>query len=829
MFFPVGSFPGAPRLETRKALVLIDLQNDFVKSNGKLHVKNVADFLPRLPGLVSKFRESGDVIWIQTHFMAPRPTISPELGSYTIVLKDFVAAAEDDNLDDQTPPVCDDAPLDVDAGAGDPEAFLAPRSFDQTNIARCCIAGTSGSRLSESLASSIDDEKDVILIKSHYSAFTGSPFLLNLRKKFVSELYLCGSLSNISVYATALDAVRHGLSVTIIEDCVGYRNEACHKEAMRQMADAMGAEGVELQELVDDLNGDLGDVVTEDTFPTRFEVRLSDLKRSSDGSQLSPKVKEWMSDVDTPPSTNDHPVIESVENGSDRTTRTSLPSLERPSTPNDHATAPNIGNQSQFATETLTTKAEALREGTPTSLSPPRKRSTDLDFEQQESKAMYASSRHRVPEEPVVPTSKHQKPNTARVRVRRRKPKGEIAAPRAPEVSAPSAPFPENGGGPGLGVSTGHNSTPPQDSIDDPAVEANAPIQTQSMPSLDTAGATVLAIQSTEKDIPATPQPATRASSLGALQVGALESFVPENQHAGAINPATASIGEGDSRICHNILSPQHATEAFHTLRSAVQWQKMYHRSGEVPRLVAVQGEIHQDGSIPIYRHPADESPQLRPFCPTVQKLREYIEDMLQHPVNHVLIQLYRSGEDNISEHSDKTLDIVRGSDIVNLSLGAQRTMVLRTKKSSESASTSSGQPRFAQRIPLPHNSLFILGQKTNQHWLHAIRADKRRAAEKSTEELDFGGERISLTFRYVGTFINPADDTIWGQGASEKEKQMAKKILSGAEAERAGEAMIRAFGLENHQSRGFDWDVNYGKGFDVVNFVTKTASGGVL
>ena len=73
----------------------------------------------------------------------------------------------------------------------------------------------------------------------------------------VEELshYIAVRLQNLRSFrkaATALDAVRHGLSVTIIEDCVGYINDECHTEAMRQMADGMGAEGVELQELVDD-------------------------------------------------------------------------------------------------------------------------------------------------------------------------------------------------------------------------------------------------------------------------------------------------------------------------------------------------------------------------------------------------------------------------------------------------------------------------------------------------------------------------------------------------------------------------------------------------
>ena len=827
MLFPVGSFPGAPLLETRKALLIIDLQNDFTEPDGKLHVANVADFLPRLHALISKFRESGEIVWIQTQFVDPRPTISLELASYTVVLKDFVTAAEEDSIEEQTSPAYDDAGLDVDAGAEDPEAFLARRGSRQTDIARCCLTGMIGAQLSETLTSSVDHERDQVLVKSHYSAFADTSFLLDLRKKFVSELYLCGSLSNISVYATALDAVRHGLSVTVIEDCVGYRDEICHKEAMRQMADGMGAEGVELQELVDDLNGDLGDVVTEDTFPTRFDVHLSDPMRNSTNSQRSPTVQDWASSVNTPHSKDDYPVFESIESRPAGAQRPPSALLEHTRASNDQAlTSTTIVNEARCHTEPPMTKTEVRREGTPTSLSPPRKRSTDLDFEQQDGpKTIYASSRQRLSEEPAIPTLKSQKLKANRVRVRKRKPKAEAAVTEASEISVPSVPSSGNDGGPTLGVSTAYHSMPNLEGIEDPGVEGDAPLQTKSMPNLGTAEDEGPMKLSAGKDIPLASQPTKRASSLGAVQDGALGSFVPEKQRFRSVNPADTSIGEGDSRICHDCLPPLDATTAFHALRFSLQWQEMHHRSGAVPRLVAVQGEVQPDGSLPVYRHPADESPQLLPFSETVQSLREVVERELHHPVNHVLMQLYRSGEDNISEHSDKTLDIVRGSNIVNLSLGAQRTMVLRAKKSSDPAFAEGGQPRLAQRIPLPHNSLFILGQKTNQQWLHAIRADKRRVEEKSAEEVDYGGERISLTFRYIGTFLDPMEGTIWGQGATAKEKQMAKKLLCGTEADEAGEIMIRAFGSENHQSHEFSWEAVYGKGFDVINFVTKVGS----
>ena len=113
-------------------------------------------------------------------------------------------------------------------------------------------------------------------------------------------------------------------------------------------------------------------------------------------------------------------------------------------------------------------------------------------------------------------------------------------------------------------------------------------------------------------------------------------------------------IGAGDSRIVYDALSSPLAEHAFERLKEEVSWETMHHRSGKVPRLVAVQGEVDEAGGIPIYRHPADESPTFRPFIPTIEQIRNQIEELLHQPFNHALIQLYRDGVDNISEHSDK-------------------------------------------------------------------------------------------------------------------------------------------------------------------------------
>ena len=147
--------------------------------------------------------------------------------------------------------------------------------------------------------------------------------------------------------------------------------------------------------------------------------------------------------------------------------------------------------------------------------------------------------------------------------------------------------------------------------------------------------------------------------------------------------------------------------------------------------------------------------------------------------------------------------------------------MTLRTKKSRAAQGTDLPNIRHSQRVKLPHNSIFILGPQTNREWLHGVRADKRPAHEKTDEEKAFGGERISITFRQIGTFMNTNNRTIWGSGAKSKLRDKANKIpfRDGPQME----AMINAFGKENHDT-DFDWEAEYGDGFDVVNLINTKA-----
>ena len=125
---------------------------------------------------------------------------------------------------------------------------------------------------------------------------------------------------------------------------------------------------------------------------------------------------------------------------------------------------------------------------------------------------------------------------------------------------------------------------------------------------------------------------------------------------------------------------------------------------------------------------------------------------------------------------------------------------------------------RETQRIPLPHNSLFVLGLESNMRWLHGINTDKRPMQERLPAENAYGGMRISLTFRHIGTFLSADSSRIWGQGATVK-FYPGQATINGIES--SSEEMVQAFGTEN-QSTEFNWDKSYGSGFDVLHLRTE-------
>ncbi|EFX03108.1 isochorismatase family protein [Grosmannia clavigera kw1407] len=778
-----------PSLRTRKALLILDTQHEFLSDGGALAIKGSAAFLERTVAVARAFRKSGsgDVVWIRSQFESHRPAAEAH-----IMTSDKLQVLRNSRVPPGPPTEDQDA---------DPEAFLSiggeeVLQKEKEAQAEKLYPGSIGSELVPDVVSAIEVHRDVVLAKSHYSAFQSSQLLVRLRTHFVTELFICGALTNISVYATALDAARHGLALTIIDDCCGYRSEIRHKNAIASLVRLTGCETIGSNAAIESWTS----APQADDKPIHGNRTASGAAAGLPGTAGRPKMRQ--SSRQTPEGPIGVSRSSSGGGGGVSTARSggSLPVRTK---------APASGDMGKKDTE----KVEA-DEG---ALGP-------------------SESCSELPSVDEVPKLKRV-PFAADVL-------SETSQPQPAMPLQPVAAITLDGAEP----ATTRKTTEPTGSIphvvpgtDKDSGSAKTDITVANKSSTDEISAVKAATQSSEREAGTEGDVSDVDNSGGGLPPNAADMSVKPERHGKAAdslvpaatdeqiaNKATASepLCEGDTVLYGSVLPPSIEDGIYDRLCEEVHWLRMSHQGGEVPRLVCVQGDIDEDGNMPIYRHPADESPPLESFSPTVLQIKARIEEIVGHPLNHALIQLYRSGHDYISEHSDKTLDIVPGSFVCNVSLGAERLMVFRTKRTDKDKSEA-GQETEAKgaegkdsrrqicRVQLPHNSLMRMGLQTNMRWLHAIRQDKRMDRDKTAAELAYDSGRISLTFRQIGTFLNSDQTRIWGQGARSASQKEAGPVVNGQTEEAI--RMLKAFGTENHSSE-FDWTKHYGEGFDVLH-----------
>jgi alkylated DNA repair dioxygenase AlkB len=107
-------------------------------------------------------------------------------------------------------------------------------------------------------------------------------------------------------------------------------------------------------------------------------------------------------------------------------------------------------------------------------------------------------------------------------------------------------------------------------------------------------------------------------------------------------------------------------------------------------------------------------------------ELKALVEKKLGETFNACLLNLYHSGEEGVSWHSDGEKDLKLHGAIASLSLGAERKFCFKHKRTKEKV----------EQI-LEHGSLLVMKGTTQTHWLHCLPKTKmiRRP-------------RINLTFR---------------------------------------------------------------------------------
>jgi alkylated DNA repair dioxygenase AlkB len=162
------------------------------------------------------------------------------------------------------------------------------------------------------------------------------------------------------------------------------------------------------------------------------------------------------------------------------------------------------------------------------------------------------------------------------------------------------------------------------------------------------------------------------------------------------------------------------------SLKENIDWKQesmnMYGKQVNFPRLTAWYGDNDKPYSFSgITLEPKSWSKELI-------TLKEKIDPLTNAFFNSVLLNLYRSGNDSISWHTDAEKELGLNPVIASLNFGATRTFQLRHIHTKEKL-----------EIELTHGCLLIMQGELQHYWQHQV--------PKTNKVV---GERINLTFRVI-------------------------------------------------------------------------------
>lgn len=120
------------------------------------------------------------------------------------------------------------------------------------------------------------------------------------------------------------------------------------------------------------------------------------------------------------------------------------------------------------------------------------------------------------------------------------------------------------------------------------------------------------------------------------------------------------------------------------------------------------------------------------PWTPTLLDLKACVEALTENQFNSVLLNYYRDQNDSMGMHSDDERELGSQPAIASLSLGEERTFLLKHKTRKNLKTV---------KLALPPGSLLLMQGDTQRYWRHGINKERRPC-----------GPRVNLTFRAIKT-----------------------------------------------------------------------------
>lgn len=183
---------------------------------------------------------------------------------------------------------------------------------------------------------------------------------------------------------------------------------------------------------------------------------------------------------------------------------------------------------------------------------------------------------------------------------------------------------------------------------------------------------------------------------------------------------------DGEVFYYGRILDIPTANEYLQQLSNTIDWKNdeaiIYGKKIITKRKVAWYGDF------PFEYTYSKTTKKALPWTSELLSLKEIIENKSTENFNSCLLNLYHSGEEGMSWHSDAETDLKKNGAIASLSLGANRKFNFKHKTTG-----------LKIEIILEHGSLLIMKGSTQTHWLHQLPISKK-----------ITNPRINLTFRTI-------------------------------------------------------------------------------
>ena len=183
---------------------------------------------------------------------------------------------------------------------------------------------------------------------------------------------------------------------------------------------------------------------------------------------------------------------------------------------------------------------------------------------------------------------------------------------------------------------------------------------------------------------------------------------------------------DGVAEYYGTVFSEYEAENYFSQLLSNINWQ--HDKSVIAGKTIITKRKVAWHGEKPFQYTYSGTTKQALPWTETLQEIKQIIEKRTNERYNACLLNLYHSGLEGMSWHSDNEKDLKKEAAIASISFGAVRKFSFKHKQSKDVIS-----------LQLENGSLLVMKGSTQKHWLHALPPSKKVTLP-----------RINLTFRTI-------------------------------------------------------------------------------